>query len=156
MARMYARRRGKSGSTRPISSSLRETAPEWVDITAKEVEKKVVELYERGQSTSEIGILLRDNYGVPSVAEVTGKKATAILKEQGIAGQLPEDLQNLMRTALRLRKHLGVNKHDVHNKRALQLAESKIRRLGKYYRKEHVLPEGWKYKPEIAEFDLRG
>jgi len=156
MARMYARRRGKSGSTRPISSSLRETAPEWVDMTAKEVEKKVVELYESGLSTSEIGILLRDNYGVPSVAEVTGKKVTAILKEQGIAGQLPEDLQNLMRRALRIRKHLGVNKHDVHNKRALQLAESKIRRLGKYYRKEHVLPEDWKYKPEIAEFDMRG
>lgn len=116
--------------------------------------EKVVELYESGHSTSEIGILLRDNYGVPSVAEVTGKKATAILKEQGIAGQLPEDLQNLMRTALRIRKHLRVNKHDMHNKRALQLAESKIRRLGKYYRKEHVLPEDWKYKPEIAEFGM--
>jgi len=156
MARMYARRRGKSGSKRPLSSWHRETAPEWTDVTTKEVEKKVVELYERGHSTSEIGITLRDSHGVPSIAQVTGKKITVILKEKGIAGEIPEDLTNLMRKAMGIRKHLEVNKKDVHNKRALQLAESKIRRLVKYYRKEHVLPEEWKYKPGIAEFVIRG
>ena len=155
MARMYARRRGKSGSRRPLSSWHRETAPEWTDLTTKEVEKKVVELYERGHSTSEIGITLRDSHGVPSVAQVTGKKITGILKEKGIAGEIPEDLMNLMRKAMGLRKHLEVNKKDVHNKRALQLTESKVRRLAKYYRKEHVLPEEWKYKPDIAEFVIR-
>jgi len=155
MARIYARRRGKSGSKRPLSSSLKKTAPEWTELSAEEVVKKVVELYERGLSTSEIGITLRDSHGVPSVALVTGKKITEVLKEKNIAPEIPEDLQNLMRKALRLRKHVETNKKDMHNKRALQLTESKIRRLGKYYRKEKVLPEEWRYKPEIAEFVIR-
>ncbi len=155
MARMYARKRGKSGSKKPLNSSLRKTAPEWTDLTAKEVEKKVVELYERGHSTSEIGMTLRDSQGVPSVALVTGKKITSILKERGIAKEIPEDLQNLMRKALKIRKHLETNKKDIHTKRALQLTESKIRRLAKYYSREKVLPEEWRYKPETAEFIMR-
>ncbi len=152
---MYARKRGKSGSKKPLNSSLRKTAPEWTDLTAKEVEKKVVELYERGHSTSEIGMTLRDSQGVPSVALVTGKKITSILKEKGIAKEIPEDLQNLMRKALKIRKHLETNKKDIHTKRALQLTESKIRRLAKYYSREKVLPGEWRYKPETAEFIMR-
>ncbi len=156
MARMYARRRGRSGSKRPFSSKLMGKTPEWVEMTAEEVENKVVDLHNQGLATSAIGILMRDNYGVPSIALVTGKKTTRILKERDSASKLPEDLQNLMRKALRLRKHLGVNKRDIHNKRALQLAESKIRRLVKYYRREKVLPADWKYKPETAEVIMRG
>jgi small subunit ribosomal protein S15 len=155
MARMYARKRGRSGSKRPFSFRLTETVPEWVEMTAEEVEKKVVELYERGVTTSEIGIILRDRYGVPSVVLVTGEKITRILKGKNIAGEIPEDLQNLMRKALRIRKHIEVNKKDIHNKRAMQLTESKIRRLVKYYKREKVLPEEWRYKPEIAEFIMR-
>ena len=155
MARMYARRRGRSGSTRPFSFRLMETVPEWVEMTAEEVERKVVELYERGVTTSEIGTILRDSYGVPSVVLVTGEKITAILKGKNIAGEIPEDLLNLMRKALRVRKHVDVNKKDNHNKRSLHLTESKIRRLVKYYRREKVLPEEWQYKPEIAEFIMR-
>jgi small subunit ribosomal protein S15 len=156
MARMYARKRGRSGSKRPFSSRLRGKPPEWVEMTAGELENKVVDLHNQGLPTSAIGILLRDSYSVPSVALVTGKKITRILKERDSASKLPEDLQNLMRKALRLRKHLGVNKTDIHNKRALQLTESKIRRLVKYYRREKVLPEDWKYKPETVEVIMRG
>ncbi len=155
MARMYARRRGRSGSKRPFSFRLMETVPEWVEMTAEEVERKVVELYERGVTTSEIGTVLRDRYGVPSVVLVTGEKITAILKGKNIAGEIPEDLLNLMRKALRVRKHVEVNKKDLHNRRSLHLTESKIRRLVKYYRREKVLPEEWQYKPEIAEFIMR-
>lgn len=156
MARMYARKRGKSGSKRPFSLRLKQAAPEWVEMPAEDVEDKVVELYNQGMSTSRIGILLRDSYSVPSVALVTGRKITGILKERESAGKLPEDLQNLMRKALRLRKHLGVNKTDIHNKRALQLTESKVRRLVKYYKRVKVLPGDWKYRPETAEVAMRG
>jgi small subunit ribosomal protein S15 len=156
MARMYARKRGRSGSKRPFSLKLKQTAPEWVEMPADEVESKIVDLHNQGRSTSQIGILLRDSYGVPRVSLVTGKKITRILKERESANKLPEDLQNLMRKALRLRKHLGVNTRDIHNKRSLQLAESKIRRLVKYYKRERVLPEDWKYKPETAEVLMRG
>ena len=65
--------------------------------------------------------------------------------------EIPEDLQNLIRRALRLRKHITVNKKDLHNKRSLQLTESKIRRITKYYHTKERLPKGWKYTPRQAK-----
>jgi small subunit ribosomal protein S15 len=156
MARIYARRRGRSGSKRPFSMRLKQAAPEWVELSTEEVESKVVELRNQGLSASEIGIRLRDSHSVPSVPLVTGKKITRILKERELTSALPEDLRNLMRKALRIRKHLDMNKRDIHNKRSLQLTESKIRRLAKYYRRAKVLPEDWKYKAETAEVLMRG
>ena len=64
---------------------------------------------------------------------------------------VPEDLYNLVVKAIRIRKHLDINPHDIHNKRSLQNIEAKIRRLAKYYRSNNVLPSDWKYKPETAE-----
>ena len=64
------------------------------------------------------------------------KKITTILKEHNVTPNVPEDLTNLIVKALKLRKHLSVNKKDVHNKRSLNLTESKIRRLVKYYHQE--------------------
>ncbi|HEX59048.1 MAG TPA: 30S ribosomal protein S15 [Methanomicrobia archaeon] len=151
MARIYARRRGKSGSKPP----LRKKPPEWLQITPEEVEERVVELYKQGYSTSVIGMILRDTYGVPSVRLVTGKKITQILREHDLNPKIPEDLQNLIKKAVRLRKHIEVHKKDFHNKRALQLTESKIRRLVKYYKRKKVLPADWEYKPETAEVLLR-
>jgi small subunit ribosomal protein S15 len=124
-------------------------------MSTREVEEKVVELYERGHSSSEVGMILRDGYGVPSVALAAGKKVTKILREKNIAGEIPEDITNLIKKALRIRKHMETNKKDFHGKRALQLAESKVRRLVKYYKREKVLPAEWEYKPEVAEFIIR-
>ena len=62
---------------------------------------------------------------------------------------------NLMRKAVKLHKHMQVNKMDNHNKRAMQLAESKIRRLVKYYKKNKVLPQKWYYKPEQAALIIK-
>ncbi len=151
MARMHTRRKGKSSSKKPV----RDSPPEWLDIKKEEVEKLVVELYDQVNSSSMVGMILRDRYGVPSVRLVTGKKIMDILKENNVAPAIPEDMQNLIKKALRLRKHLESNKKDYHNKRALQLTESKIRRLMKYYKREGVLPEDWEYKPEIVEILLR-
>lgn len=151
MARLYTSKRGKSGSKHP----LRKTPPEWLDLSAEEIEKKVVEMYDQGLSSSEIGIALRDSYGVPDMTSITGKKIMKILKEKNAAPAIPEDLQNLIKRALRIRKHMEQNKKDFFNKRALQLTESKIRRLVKYYKREKVLPAEWEYKSEIAEFITR-
>ncbi|OFV68525.1 MAG: 30S ribosomal protein S15 [Candidatus Syntrophoarchaeum caldarius] len=147
MARMYARRKGKSGSTK----LYRKEIPEWVNMSSQNVEEEVAKLYSQGYSTSEIGMILRDKYGIPSTKLVTGKKISKILEEQGTPIKVPEDLENLIIKALRLRKHIENNKKDLHNKRALNLIESKIRRLVKYYRREKVLPADWSYSPATAE-----
>ena len=147
MARMHARRKGKSGSKRTV----REKHPEWSSLNPREVESRILELAKTGKSTSEIGMVLRDQYAVPDIKVATGKKATQILEKNGIKSEIPEDLTNLIQTALKLRKHLETNKKDLKNKRNLQLVESKIRRNTKYYHSENRLPAGWKYSPKQAK-----
>jgi small subunit ribosomal protein S15 len=147
---MYARRRGTSGSVRPY----RKDAPEWSNTDTTEIEKIIVDLRKDGMSTSQIGLALRDRYAVPDVKLATGKRVNEILRENGLESEIPEDLRNLMQKALGLRKHLAENKKDVHNARQLQIAESKVRRLVKYYVKSGRMPKGWTYKPETAEILL--
>ena len=82
---------------------------------------------------------------------VTGKSISKILKEKEISPQLPEDLTNLMRKAVKLGEHLKINNKDVHNTRALRLTEAKILRLVKYYRSNNVIPDDWKYSLSNAK-----
>ena len=150
MARIHARRRGDSGSVRPHRSE----APAWSNTDVKAIEKVIVDLKKEGYSSSKIGLVLRDQYGVPDVKMVMGKRIDQIIKENGLQSEIPEDLRNLMMKALGLRKHIVENRNDLHNKRQLQLTESKVRRLVKYYVSSGRLPKGWSYKPETAEILL--
>ncbi|MEM2697577.1 MAG: 30S ribosomal protein S15, partial [Nitrososphaerota archaeon] len=59
MARMHARRRGKSGSKRPISK----LPPSWLKVTPEEVEALVVKYAREGYPPSLIGVILRDRHG---------------------------------------------------------------------------------------------
>ena len=111
----------------------------------------MVELRNTGLSSSQIGIVLRDTYGIPNVKSVTKKSLTELLRDGGVAPKLPEDLFNLITKALNLRDHLEENKKDLHNKRALQLTESKIRRLVNYYKRKAVLPREWSYRLDTVE-----
>jgi len=141
---------GDSGSVRPHRSE----APAWSNTDVKSIEKVIVDLRKEGYSSSRIGLVLRDQYGVPDVKLVMGKRIDQIIRDNGLAPEIPEDLRNLMVKALGLRKHLAENKNDLHNKRQLQLTESKVRRLVKYYVSSGRLPAGWSYKPETAEILL--
>ena len=151
MARMHTRRKGKSGSKKPPAK----VPPSWVTAKPEDVERLVVELAKKGYSPSMIGLVLRDQYGIPDVKAITGKKVVQILKEHGLAPKIPEDLQNLIRKALRIRRHLETHRKDMHNKVALLRVESKIRRLVKYYKREGVLPPDWRYSPEEAAVLVR-
>lgn len=150
MAKMHTRRKGKSGSKRPLRTEI----PEWNQLSSDEAKELVASMWSQGISTSEIGMILRDQYGVGDVRLLTGLTITGILSEKEVAPRVPEDLANLILKALKLRKHLETNKNDFHNKRSLQLTESKIRRLVKYYHKTGVLSETWVYNPATAEVML--
>jgi small subunit ribosomal protein S15 len=141
---MHSRKRGKSGSTRPA----RLEKPTWVELSPEEVESEVVKLARRGQSKSMIGTIMRDSRGVPLVKLVTGKKVTQILNENEISSPLPEDLANLVRKALNIRKHLETNHKDKESRKGLNRCESKVYRLIKYYKKKNVLASDFKYDPE--------
>ena len=146
MARMHSRKKGKSGSNHPA----KKVAPDWVQYSKKEINEIIIKKYKEGKSMSMIGVILRDQYGIPSVKVVLGKTIKQVLKEEKLLPKWPEDLMNLMKKAVKLRKHLEENKMDKHNKRALQLTESKIRRLVKYYKSRKLIDQKWYYKPEEA------
>jgi small subunit ribosomal protein S15 len=150
MARMHARRRGKSSSVRPY----RKQAPAWSNMDTKAITKVILDLRKEGASSSRIGLVLRDRYGVPDVKLALGKRIGDVLRENKVASEIPEDLRDLMIKALGLRKHLGENKKDLHNKRQLNLIESKIRRLVRYYRGTKKLQKDFVYKPETTEILL--
>ncbi len=144
MARMHSGKRGKAGSTRPAER----TKPSWVRYGAKEVTLLIQKLGKEDKSASMIGIILRDIYGIPDVRPILNKKITAVLRESKLTGELPEDLLALVRKAIYIRKHLEENKQDMPAKRGMQLTESKINRLVKYYKVKKVMDEKWKYDPE--------
>lgn len=147
VAKIHARKRGKSSSTRPF----RKKVPAWVKYKPKEVEKLVCKLSKEGLGQPQIGTRLRDQYGIPGVKYVTGKGVSQILKEANLLPEIPQELMDLMKRAARVRKHLDVHKKDLHSNRGRQLIEAKIHRLTKYYKKKGVLPKMWRYSPERAK-----
>ncbi len=148
---MHSRKRGKSGSKKPTRTSI----PHWVDKRPEEVVDLVVTMSKEGYGSSMMGIILRDQYGIPDVRLITGKSINSILEENNLQGEYPEDLFNLIARAVNLRKHLELNPKDVHSTRGLNLIEEKIRRLGKYYSKKDRIPKKWRYHPEKAQLIVR-
>lgn len=118
--------------------------------TARETEELVVKLAKEGVPPSKIGLILRDQYAVPSVRDVTGKTIKQILKEHGVLPKLPEDLANVIRKAVRLYDHLSKHKKDFKSKRTLEIIESRINRLVRYYKRRGELPPDWRYDRERA------
>lgn len=138
---MHSRKRGQSGSKKPVKKAV----PSWSTYKTKEIEQLILKLAKAEHSSSEIGLILRDTYGIPDVKVATGKSISKIMKEKKIAPKLPEDLSFLIKRQIQLTKHLEANHKDYTAKRGLQLTESKIKRLVKYYKKTKVLPKDWMF-----------
>jgi small subunit ribosomal protein S15 len=138
--------RGRSQSTRPVSKR----PPNWVVYQPNEVKALIINLAREGKTQSQIGNILRDVHGVPLVKPIVGYGIRKVLEEAGLAPEIPEDLYNLMVRATRLRRHLDRNPTDYSNKRGLQLTESMIYRITKYYKRKGVLPRDWNYRREIV------
>jgi len=148
---MYSRKHGKSGSKKPD----RKKPPSWIRYKKSEIESLVEKLAKEGKSSAEIGLILRDEYGIPDVKEITKKKITQIMKDKKIYPDYPEDMMNLMKRAYKIKEHLDNHKHDPSAIRGLELTESKIRRLGKYYKRKGILSKKWKYDPEKLKLITR-
>jgi small subunit ribosomal protein S15 len=147
MARMHTRRRGRSGSKRLPAAEK----PAWIQLSKAEVEDRIAKMHAEGLSTALIGLRLRDQFGVPSVRLLTGKSILQVLQAKGLKPELPEDLGALLKRSVRLQVHLKTNPEDEHNRRGLQLAEAKIRRLADYYKREGLLRADWDYSVQSAE-----
>lgn len=146
MARMHSRRKGKAGSKKPS----KKTPPVWLRYKPKEIELLITKLAKEEKTPSQIGIVLRDAYGVPDVKVVLKKSVSDILKEKKLLKELPEDIMALIKKVVGLKKHIENNNRDETSKRGLILTESKIKRLTKHYKKTGRVASEWKYDPKKA------
>ncbi|PLW80173.1 30S ribosomal protein S15 [Candidatus Woesearchaeota archaeon] len=148
MARMHSRAKGRSGSTKPIEK----TVPSWIKYKPNEIEALIAKLAKEGKKPSQIGMHLRDVYGIPDVKSITKKSISEIVDAKGLSLEMPEDLLSLIRKAALLKKHLEDNHKDKTAIRGLQLTESKIFRLSKYYKESGKIDATWKYDPTKISF----
>ena len=103
-----------------------------------------------------LGFLVRDKRRAPdegriqgsrsNVRLVLGERISQVLARNEISPEIPEDLMNLMRKALKMLDHLNSNRKDIHNRRQLELVESRIRRLSRYLKGTGALDSDWTYK----------
>jgi len=149
MGRLHTHRHGQSHSIRPVTPS----SPTWVKQNSQEIEELILKYAKDGLTTSEIGVKLRDQYAIPLVRSITKKSITEILEQRGIKPEIPEDLNNIVRKALGLQKHLKTHTSDRRNVRSLELLEAKVHRLSSYYKKIGRIPKTWKYKSVIAQLE---
>jgi len=150
MSRIHSRRKGSSGSKRPLLTEN----PKWVQQSPAEIMDLVAKLAGEGMSGAMIGLVLRDQYAVPNVRLATGKTVKEILDAKGVKFELPEDLQALMKRAVSLSGHVKKNPKDLHNERGRRRIESNIRRLTKYYKREGVIPQTWTYTLDTAALQV--
>ena len=149
MGRLHSHNYGKSHSTRPLNPK----SPSWTTLEPKEIEELIIKYAKDDLSASQIGIKLRDQYSIPLVKPITKKSITKILEENDLKTELPEDLNNIVKKAVGLQKHLNANKKDNRNIRSLELIEAKVHRLSVYYKKIGRIPQKWKYKSVIAQLE---
>merc|ERR1711871_495611 len=143
---------GHSGGKGISKSALpyKRTPPSWLKTTAENVEEQVCKLARKGLTPSQIGTLLRDSQGIAQVKSITGNKILRLLKQAGLAPDIPEDLYMLIKKAVAVRKHLNRNKKDKDSKFRLILIESRIHRLSRYYRLSKKLAANWRYESATA------
>ena len=127
MGRMHAPGKGISSSALPYKRS----PPGWLKTTPEEVVEQITKFARKGMTPSQIGVVLRDSHGIPQVRFVTGNKILRILKTNGLAPEIPEDLYHLIKKAVSVRKHLERFRKDKDAKFRLILIESRIHRLAR-------------------------
>jgi len=103
--------------------------PVWVKMKEPELKEIIKKLAEKN-SPSQIGMILRDQYGVPTT-RIFGKKLKAYLKELGI--ERNEDLENAEKKVDRMKEHLKSNITDRKAKHKLQKAQSRLVIIRRYF-----------------------
>lgn len=99
------------------ATEKKQSKPEWVKMKPVEVEKLIVDLGKKGTTPEKIGLMLRDEHGIPK-AKLLGKKIAQILKENKVP--IKSDSERVTERVKNLEGHIVANKHDMNAKKALE------------------------------------
>eukprot|EP00957_Ditylum_brightwellii_P046158 3502266-Ditylum_brightwellii.AAC.1 len=146
MGRLHAPGKDISKSAHPY----KRTHPSWLKISAEDVEDHVCKLSKKGMTPSQIGIILCDSNGIAQIKSVTRQKNIHILKADGLAPEIPDDLYMLIKKAVQICKHLEHNSKDKDSKFCLILTESHTHHLARHYCITCKIPANWKYESATA------
>ena len=104
--------------------------PAWLKIKEDEMKKIIAELAKEYSQPAQIGLLLRDQYGIPST-RIYGKKLSKYLEELGLDSNA--ELKNAEKKFEAIKEHLKNNITDRKAKHKLQKAQSRLNIVKKYF-----------------------
>ena len=86
-------------------------------------------------TAEKIGLVLRDNYGIPKT-RIYGFKISEVLKKAG-KYESP-DLKNLKNKTTKLESHFKIHKHDQRTKRAIIITKAKLKKFSDYLKSKNL------------------
>lgn len=100
--------------------------PIWLKYTKDEVREIILKIVEKDANLTaeKIGLILRDNYGIPNT-KIYGFKIGQVLREEN--KYVDPDLKNLGDKAKKLEAHISKNKQDQKTRRAYIITKAKLK-----------------------------
>ncbi len=90
--------------------------PEWVKVKPADFEKIIIDLYKQGMDSAKIGLVLRDQHGVPKT-KLFGKRIMRIIRDAKL--EVRSEKEKLDKKIETLKKHIEKNIHDIPAKKKL-------------------------------------
>ena len=100
----------------------------WVTAKPEDVKAKIIDLAKQGMTSEKIGLVLRDQHGIPK-AKLLGVRIKAVLLEAGLWQD--GEHRALSGKVDRLSKHVAKHKHDYKGGRSLVKNAVRVKRLSK-------------------------
>lgn len=101
---------------------------DWTKIKPTDIEQIIVELARQGNAPEKIGLILRDQHGVPK-AKLLGLRVGKILQKNKLA--IDSEKKNISNKIEGLKKHSTKNKHDYTAMRKAVMYSATINRRAK-------------------------
>lgn len=105
---------------------MTEAKASWVTAKPEEIKAKIIELAKQGTSPEKIGLVLRDQAGIPR-AKLLGIKISRVLKE----ARLEVESKIAEKKIENLQKHSSKHKHDYKATRSLTKNTARVNLLKK-------------------------
>jgi len=107
--------------------------PVWLKTSQEETEAFILEMANKGISAEKIGLILRDQYGIPT-AKLYGKKISKIIEEK-LKNKPTTNLNNINKRIEKIANHVSKNPKDKRAKLYSAIFKEKANRLIKHSKK---------------------
>src|SRR3989344_6877820 len=100
--------------------------PVWLKYTEEEVKAIILKLANKGMTAEKIGLVLRDQYGIPKV-KIYELKIKKILEEKNKYEE--PAIKNLNEKAVKIEKHYNKHKKDKKAERSMIITKAKLKKI---------------------------